>query len=210
VVNGVLPQRETEQVRLAEEIYRREQAALSAMPEPLAALPGDRLELKPFNLLGIEAWRLLLTNELAPDALGVEEPAPVETPALASLVDEIAAYGHGLVMLMGKGGVAKTTLAGAFAVELAQRGFSVHLTTSDPAAQLADALDGSTDNLTVSRIGPLVETGRHRRRILATKGATSDAEGRALLEEDLRSPCTRRSPSFKLSRVYPPTVRRRS
>ena len=35
------------------------------------------------------------------------------------LVDEIAEDGHGLVMLMGKGGVGKTTLAAAVAVNLA-------------------------------------------------------------------------------------------
>ena len=48
-------------------------------------------------------------------------------------------------MLMGKGGVGKTTLAAAIAVELARRGHAVHLTTSDPAAHLADTLDGAVD-----------------------------------------------------------------
>jgi arsenite-transporting ATPase len=40
-------------------------------------------------------------------------------------------------MLMGKGGVGKTTMAAAIAVSLADKGFDVHLTTSDPAAHLA-------------------------------------------------------------------------
>jgi arsenite-transporting ATPase len=202
VVNGLLPQREAEQDRLAEAICQREQAALSAMPEPLAALPADHLDLKPFNLVGIEALRLLLTSEPAPDAPAEEEPASLEAPALATLVDEIAADGHGLVMLMGKGGVGKTTLAGAIALKLAQRGFPVHLTTSDPAAHLAETLDGSMDNLTVSRIDPQVETVSYREHILATKGAALDAEGRALLEEDLRSPCTEEIAVFQaFSRV---------
>ena len=47
-------------------------------------------------------------------------------------MDDIAADGHGLVMLMGKGGVGKTTLAAAVAAGLAWRGLPVHLTTSDP------------------------------------------------------------------------------
>ena len=93
-------------------------------------------------------------------------------------------------MLMGKGGVGKTTLAAAIAVELAGRGLAVHLTTSDPAAHLTDTLDGSMDNLTVSRIDPHAETERYRQDVLNSKGAELDAEGRALLEEDLRSPCT--------------------
>ena len=39
--------------------------------------------------------------------------------ASAALVDAIATDGHGLVMLMGKGGVGKTTIAAAVAVALA-------------------------------------------------------------------------------------------
>ena len=93
-------------------------------------------------------------------------------------------------MLMGKGGVGKTTLAAAVAVELAHRGLPVHLTTSDPAAHLAQTLDGTLDNLTVSRIDPHEVTERYRAHVLSTKGAKLDAEGRAMLEEDLRSPCT--------------------
>jgi arsenite-transporting ATPase len=66
----------------------------------------------------------------------------------------------------------------------------VHLTTSDPAAHLSETLNGVLDNLTVSRIDPRAETERYRQHVLETKGATLDAQGRALLEEDLRSPCT--------------------
>jgi arsenite-transporting ATPase len=93
-------------------------------------------------------------------------------------------------MLMGKGGVGKTTLAAAVAVELAHRGLPVHLTTSDPAANLTETLNGVLANLTVSRIDPHAETERYRQHVLASKGANLDAPGRALLEEDLRSPCT--------------------
>ncbi|WP_305080115.1 ArsA-related P-loop ATPase [Methylomonas koyamae] len=93
-------------------------------------------------------------------------------------------------MLMGKGGVGKTTLASAIAVDLARRGLPVHLTTSDPAAHLQETLDGVLDHLTVSRIDPHAETERYRQHVLETKGAQLDDQGRALLEEDLRSPCT--------------------
>ncbi len=93
-------------------------------------------------------------------------------------------------MLMGKGGVGKTTLAAAIAVNLAHRGLPVHLTTSDPAAHLRETLSGAMANLAVDRIDPHVETERYRQHVLETKGAHLDAKGRALLEEDLRSSCT--------------------
>jgi arsenite-transporting ATPase len=126
----------------------------------------------------------------------------INAPSLANLVDDIAIEGHGLVMLMGKGGVGKTTLAAAVAVELATRGFEVHLSTSDPAAHLTETLQGSLAHLTVSRIDPHEVTEAYRAQVLATKGAKLDAAGRAVLEEDLRSPCTEEIAVFQaFSRV---------
>lgn len=189
VVNGVLPASEAEQDTLAAAIRQREQAALSARPDALRTLPTDQVALKPFNLVGLEALRQLLQSGSATKAEVPELPG-LQAPSLSSLVDDIAAAGHGLIMLMGKGGVGKTTLAAAVAVELAQRGLPVHLTTSDPAAHLAETLDGTLEHLTLGRIDSHAETERYRQHVLATRGAGLDAEGRALLEEDLRSPCT--------------------
>ena len=84
----------------------------------------------------------------------------------------------------------KTTLAVAIAVTLSRRGHTVHLTTSDPAAHLEQTVGQYGGTMTVSRIDPRVETERYRQEILAGKGASLDAQGRAMLEEDLRSPCT--------------------
>jgi len=190
VVNGILPEDQAAQDPLAAAICQREQLALTEMPEVLKALPIDRIELKPFNLVGLATLRQLFTTAaptIAHDAATIQS---IQVPSLSKLVDAIAAEGHGLVMLMGKGGVGKTTLAAAVAVDLAQRGLPVHLTTSDPAANLTETLNGVLDNLTVSRIDPHVETEHYRQQVLKTKGAQLDAQGRALLEEDLRSPCT--------------------
>ena len=190
VINGILPKVEAENDVLAAAIYQREQTALDSIPEVLKSLPQDQVSLKAFDLVGLQALRQLLTD--TPYQLGSNnnELIEVNKPSLSSLVDSIAADGHGLVMTMGKGGVGKTTVAAAVAVELARRGLPVHLTTSDPAAHLSDTLNGSMDNLTVSRIDPHEETERYRNHVLETKGAKLDAQGRALLEEDLRSPCT--------------------
>ena len=190
VVNGILPLAEAAQDPLATAICEREQLALRTIPEALKSLPCDLIELKPFNLVGLEALRHLLTTS-APETTHSEATTiAIQAPSLSKLVDDIARDGHGLVMLMGKGGVGKTTLAAAVAVELARRGLPVHLTTSDPAAHLSETLSGALDNLTVSRIDPHAETERYRRHVLDTKGAQLDAQGRALLEEDLLSPCT--------------------
>ncbi len=190
VINGVFPSDEVAQDPLAAAICQREQAALAAMPTALRRLPTDRIALKAFDLVGVSALRQLLAVTPSP-ALRVESKAiQLDAPSLSQLVDDIAADGHGLVMLMGKGGVGKTTLAAAVAVELAHRGLAVHLSTSDPAAHLTETLSGTLEHLSVSRIDPHTVTEQYRAQVLAAKGAKLDAAGRALLEEDLRSPCT--------------------
>ncbi|MEQ1501613.1 MAG: ArsA-related P-loop ATPase, partial [Myxococcota bacterium] len=97
--------------------------------------------------------------------------------------------GRGLILVMGKGGVGKTTIAAAVAAELATRGHSVHLSTTDPAAHVASTLAGEVPNLTTSRIDPVAEARAYVDRVMAVRGAGLDEAGRALLAEDLRSPC---------------------
>jgi arsenite-transporting ATPase len=116
--------------------------------------------------------------------------------SLSGLVDDIVRSGRGVVMTMGKGGVGKTTLAAAIATELSRRGFRVHLSTTDPAAHVAAAA-GQLDGMEVSRIDPQVETKAYVDQVLATAGKNLDASARALLEEDLRSPCTEEIAVFR-------------
>ncbi|MEQ0311830.1 arsenical pump-driving ATPase [Klebsiella sp. CN_Kp089] len=201
-INGVLPPFVGENDPLAQSILAREEKALLAMPENLANLPRSQLYLKPFNLVGLEALRELFTENEASMPLPTTTLNTLDLPKLASLVDELSLTGKGLVMTMGKGGVGKTTVAASVAVSLAKRGYKVHLTTSDPAAHLSYTLDGSLPNLQVSRIDPKVETERYRRFVLENQGKGLDAEGLAVLEEDLRSPCTEEIAVFQaFSRV---------
>ena len=192
VINGLFPESAIAGDALAQALWQREQQALSTMPLALRALAQDPIPLLATNLVGVESLRQLLQPcASAGSQVSVAQPHDsVTQPDLGTLVDQLAADGHGLIMLMGKGGVGKTTLAAAVAVELASRGLPVHLTTSDPAAHLSETLAGSLPHLEVSRIDPHAETERYRAQVLATKGAALDEQGRALLEEDLRSPCT--------------------
>jgi len=205
VINGVFPETETTHDPLALAIIEREQAVLANLPEALRDMPTDHIALKAFNLVGLAALKQLLmqasANELLADTVPLEPPH-IDAPSLSSLVDEIAQDGHGLVILMGKGGVGKTTLAAAVAVALAKRGYPVHLSTSDPAAHLMETLHGTLEHLTVSRIDPHEVTEAYRTQVLASQGAQLDAAGRAVLEEDLRSPCTEEIAVFQaFSRV---------
>ncbi len=170
--------------------------ALDDMPEVLRSVSSTRIPLRGENIVGLEAVRRLLAREdgsssSAPaPAAGEVLSLPANTASLASLVDELAERGHGLVMVMGKGGVGKTSVAAALAVELASRGVSVHLTTTDPAAHVADVVGASEGPLRMTRIDPEEEVAAYRAKVMARAGQDLDADGRALLEEDLRSPCT--------------------
>nr|WP_304990726.1 arsenical pump-driving ATPase [Cryobacterium sp. TMT2-4] len=212
VVNGILPAgpatdsdadtgTPAEADPLFDAIRVREQQALAAMPAGLRTAPTSYVGLKSTNMVGLAALRSLLEPALVPTpGTGIATVAP--GAPLSALVDEIEAGGHGLVMLMGKGGVGKTTLAAAIAVSLAERGLPVHLTTTDPAAHLDDTLAGRLANLTVSRIDPAVEIANYTERVMRTKGAHLDAQGQAMLREDLRSPCTEEIAVFQaFSRV---------
>ncbi|MEX0389628.1 arsenite efflux transporter ATPase subunit ArsA [Citrobacter portucalensis] len=205
VINGVLPTTEAEHDALAAAIWQREQEALANLPSGLSELPTDSLYLQPLNMVGVSALEGLLNEYAESASLPVQSESmqiKPENVSLSAMVDDIARSEHGLIMLMGKGGVGKTTMAAAIAVRLADMGFDVHLTTSDPAAHLSATLNGSLKNLQVSRINPHDETERYRQHVLETKGRNLDEIGKRLLEEDLRSPCTEEIAVFQaFSRV---------
>ena len=176
---------------VAAALERDQDEALAAMPASLAKLPRDEIPLLGFDIVGLAALRALLSPSLALHiAAGEEKVEPIDLPGLDRMVDEIAQGKHGLVMVMGKGGVGKTTIAAAIAVGLAKRGHPVHLSTTDPAAHVAFVVDGAMPGLAVDRIDPRVETERYVAKILASRSPDLDEEGIALLREDLASPCT--------------------
>ena len=168
------------------------QQALHDMPPSLRALPQDHVPLRAFDTVGLPALRALLGAGPAPAPVDARPAAgpTTELPGLDVLADELAAAGHGLVMVMGKGGVGKTTVAAALALGLVRRGKTVHLSTTDPAAHLAGTLEGVVPGLRVDRIDPKAETQRHIDKIMEARSPALDAQQQALLLEDLQSPCT--------------------
>lgn len=184
---------------VARALEERGRLALANMPADLAGLPRTEVPLFPFALMGVDGLRAVFSGESRMDRVPSPTSVAGQRPGsslLGDLVDEVAGDGHGVVMAMGKGGVGKTTVAAAIAVELARRGHRVHLTTTDPAAHIAAAV-GSVEGITVSRIDPVAETQGYLKEVLAASANGLDADGLALLEENLRSPCTEEIAVFR-------------
>ena len=189
VINGVFHATDRNDP-LAVAVERRGVEALSHIPEEVASLPRAEIPLIGSNIVGLDALRSLFTPLQRAD---VGPSGPVALPqgisCLADLVDELSRSDHGLVMVMGKGGVGKTTVAAAVAVSLAKRGMPVHLTTTDPAQHIWETLQSEVAGLRVSYIDPKQEVRQYRERMLESARATLSAEKLALFEEELKSPC---------------------
>jgi arsenite-transporting ATPase len=183
---------------IADAMTRRALEALATMPSALADLPGTSIPFLPLGTVGLDALRLMARPNMAVKPVATEINPGMTLPlGLLVLVDDIARRGRGVIMTMGKGGVGKTTIAAAIAISLAERGYPVVLSTTDPAAHVSAAIDGSVAGLRVTRIDPALEVRQYTEEVLQKAGDKLDAGGRAMLEEDLRSPCTEEIAIFR-------------
>jgi arsenite-transporting ATPase len=180
-------------------MQRRAEEALANIPNELRGLPRTVVRLATSGVLGINSLRELGADEDQTISERQFEHSEFDMASgLGDLIDDLAAPGRGVILAMGKGGVGKTTVAAAIAVALAERGYRVHLSTTDPAAHLtATMAGGSLPNISVERIDPADETARYTTEVMQTAGAGLDEQGRALLAEDLRSPCTEEIAVFR-------------
>jgi arsenite-activated ATPase ArsA len=200
VLNGVLQQVTDDAIACA--MAERQQEAFQELPLTFHHISMVAVPLVASNLTGMAALRELAEQSTIPDNeryVKVHEiqQNQLSLSSLDELVQQLARDKHGVIMTMGKGGVGKTTIAAALAVALARAGQRVHLSTTDPAAHLTQTLAGDTPaGLSVQRIDPAVEVQRYTQEVLAEIGSL-DVEGRALLEEDLRSPCTEEIAVFR-------------
>ena len=197
VINGVFTAIEKMDA-IAQAMERHHHAALAELPAGLRQLSRTSIPLTAGNVIGIEALRSLLGGQ-GNNARGrFPEDSQESLPGpLAELIEELAKTGHGVILMMGKGGVGKTTVAAAVAVALAGRGFPVQLSTTDPSAHIAATLNGTLPALRVSRIDPKAETAAYTAEVMEKAGAGLDEQGQALLAEDLRSPCTEEIAVFR-------------
>ena len=182
----------------AKKMQRQADETLNQMPDRLQKLAQLIFPLRPYNLLGISRLRTVFQpldkEEIIRSSQNIlSEHHESELPDIDHLIDDISAEKeNGLIMTMGKGGVGKTTIAAAIAFKLAQRGYPVHLTTTDPAAHLMDHIGELLlpENLTIDRIDPDKEKQAYIEKVLSQRGKDKTEEELKLLREDLESPCT--------------------
>lgn len=191
ILNGILNEYDD---AVSESFYKKQQAALSNLPDGLKAITTYSVPLRGYNVLGLNNLRALFTYDsysFSPDQ--IDDHA---FKNLNDIVEHIINTHKKVIFTMGKGGVGKTTIAAAIAMGLSDKGQKVHLTTTDPAAHLKNVVAESA-NIKLSHIDEQVELAKYREEVLTTARAQMAEEDLAYIEEDLNSPCTQEIAVFR-------------
>ena len=194
IVNGIFDVKSDDSVASA--FSAKSRLVLEQMPKQLKQLPQTRTTFRPSGVMGIASMREI-TQSIQDSTSLVTAETLIDTLEAAldpledwnSFIDGLESDSNGVIMTMGKGGVGKTTMAALIATELADRGHSVLLSTTDPAAHVSDVIGRGRKNLCIDRIDPALETENYVQSILDKNRDKISADDLALLEEELSSPC---------------------
>ncbi len=201
IVNGVLAHPLVDDPVAA--AYAAEQhRSLERLPPPLDRLAAVMVPLVSIDVVGVPALRSLTAAKVSePDATAAVPTANSSLGSgLSDLVKQLEESRRGVILVAGKGGVGKTTVARIIAVELARRGHRVELSTTDPAS-LAPTVDEDLPTLTTSAIDPEAVTRDYiTGRLDAAAKSGLDPQHVDLLAEDLRSPCSQEMAVFQAFR----------
>ena len=194
IINGLFATSSNDDVACA--FAKKSSSAIQAMPQGLKILPTTNVLFRPAGVMGIEGLKDVCCSNL--EIFSKIEKGDFETKTKDAfeklepwkeLLAQLEKDGNGVIMTMGKGGVGKTTMAAMIATQLAQRGHSVLLSTTDPAAHITQTLKEEIPNLQIEKIDPKVETENYVCGVIKKNAGKLSLEDMALLEEELRSPC---------------------
>lgn len=191
IINGVLM--EATDV-LSQNILAKQQKAMENRPAALKSLETYILPLRSYNILGLENIRAFFQQD--DFSYGERDGKSVDLPGMDVLIEDIYNTGKKVIFTMGKGGIGKTTAAATIALALAKRGKKVHLTSTDPAADLEHIIS-ENKNMTLHKIDEKQELSRYRDEVLRKARETMSEADVAYIEEDLRSPCTQEIAVFR-------------
>lgn len=202
IINGLFATTSNDAVAGA--FAKKSGLAIKNMPEELKGLPTTEVLFRPAGVMGIEGLKDVCCRTFNPNIavnkLGQREDLEIKSKEVfknlepwQDLLNKLEADGNGVIMTMGKGGVGKTSMAAMIATQLAQKGYSVLLSTTDPAAHLTQTLKSDIGedipNLQLERIDPKVVTETYVCSVVKKNAGKLSLEDMALLEEELRSPC---------------------
>ncbi|MCF0148127.1 MAG: arsenical pump-driving ATPase [Clostridium sp.] len=191
IINGVL---ENHDDNLSNALYEKQRNALNNIPWGLKNIETYKIPLRPYNITGIENVRAFLKdNNIEIKANKINTST---VPKLNKVIEYLFDSNKKVIFTMGKGGVGKTTIAAAIALGLSKKSKKVHLTTTDPAANLQFVIDEGY-GITLSRIDEKEELKKYKEEVLSKARETMSGDDIEYIEEDLRSPCTQEIAVFR-------------
>lgn len=191
IVNGLLASADDD---ISSKMQEKQLSALGFLSDNFTSIATYSIPLRSYNLLGIENLRNFFTRDSF--STSTEKIGNENFHNLNDVIEDLFQSNKRVIFTMGKGGVGKTTVAGAIAVGLSARGKKVHLTTTDPAHHLQNVLS-ENDKITMSFIDEKAELKAYQNEVLDKARESMAEEDLAYIEEDLRSPCTQEIAVFR-------------
>ncbi len=218
IVNGIYPKKACDNAFMLRRYYKQQeylgQVKINlALPTTLMEMEANEVKGKG-SLLAIGKKLLEKPVKLADYTIEVSEIAQASStekyPQIDPAIEKLLVPNNGqrrTIFFAGKGGVGKTSVAGATALWIAKLGYRTLLITTDPASHLSQILGqpiseepakvGNDKNLWMACIDGPQAAQEYKTKVIAEVSQKYDAKRVAAIEEELNSPCTEEMATFE-------------